>query len=93
MKRTDKIQKALQAHYKVALVHDEKDDGHFVQVVCADDLFSGLSLVNRTRAINQVIMPWHNLVHAWSVKGFTLEEWATKKDAAEYEIYNHHPKS
>jgi acid stress-induced BolA-like protein IbaG/YrbA len=93
MKQCDKIQKALQAHYKIALVHDAKGDGHFVQVVCVDDLFSGVSLLNRTRAINQIIMPWHNLVHAWSVKGFTEAEWALKQDGFEYQQYKHYPKS
>ncbi len=92
MKLCDKIKKALEAHYKTVLVHDERGDGHFVQVVCVDDVFSGQSLVARSRAINKIVLPWQEIVHAWSVKGFTLEEWETKKEAFEYQQYQHYPK-
>jgi acid stress-induced BolA-like protein IbaG/YrbA len=91
MKLSEKIQKALEAHYKTVLVRDERGDAHFMQVVCVDDVFNGLSLVARSRAINKVVLPWQDKVHAWSVKGFTLEEWALKKENFEYQQYQHYP--
>ncbi len=92
MKLCDKIKKALEAHYKTVTVHDERGDGHFVQVVCVDDIFEGLSLVARTRQMNRITEPWHDLVHAWSVKGFTQLEWADQKDNFKYQDYQHYPK-
>lgn len=92
MKLCEKIRKDLAAHFKNVLVHDERGDGHFVQVVCIDDVFSGLSLVARSRTINKITQPWHDKVHAWSVKGFTPEEWETRKDQFEYQQYTHYPK-
>ncbi|NCP67022.1 BolA/IbaG family iron-sulfur metabolism protein [bacterium] len=92
MKLCDQIQKALEAHFKTVLIRDERGDGHFVQVVCVDDIFNGQSLVARSRGINKVVLPWQEKVHAWSVKGFTFDEWERKKDTFEYQQYQHYPK-
>lgn len=92
MKLCEKIKKDLAAHFKEVLVYDERGDGHFMQVVCVDDVFSGLSLLARSRAINNITQAWHDKVHAWSVKGFTNEEWSQKKDTFEYQQYIHYPK-
>jgi|GEM_PF-6329322 len=93
MKLCDKIQKGLQAHYKEVIVHDSKGDGHFIQIVCIDDLFEGQGLVARTRTINHVIVPWQDLVHAWSAKGFTTAEWKERKNDFEFQQYKHYPKN
>lgn len=92
MKLCNQIQKSLSAIFSETFVHDQRGDGHFVQVICIDDKFAGQCEVTRSRTLYKAVEPWQTKVHAWSVKGFTKLEWAEKKDAFAYQQYQHYPK-
>lgn len=92
MKLCEQIQQALSAQYESVLIADERGDGHFVQVVCVDESFANQNPIARTRALYKAVEPWQDKVHAWSMKGFTGEEWEQKKDQFEFQQYRHYPK-
>lgn len=93
MKLCQQIQTELSNEFTEVLVADQRGDGHFVQVVCVDENFSGQNPVARTRRLYAAVEPWQAKVHAWSVKGFTPKEWAEVEDTFEWQGYVHYSKN
>lgn len=86
---TQQFQQHLEQHFEHVMVMDQRGDGHFLQMVIIDPCFADKSLVERSRIIFTALGDLKQHVHAYSVKGFTPEEWEEKKEDFQPIEYKH----
>jgi acid stress-induced BolA-like protein IbaG/YrbA len=89
MKLCEQFKQHLEKFFSEVYIFDETGDGHFIQIVCVDDQFLNKNLVHKSRLIHKALGEMKEKVHAFSVKGFTAEEWEVSQKNFELVQYNH----
>ncbi len=90
MKLVEALKRDLLQHFDEVLVFDERGDGHFIELICISAQFEAKNLVERSRIIFRCLTDYSNKVHAWSVKGFTAEEWKIESANFTPQKYKHY---
>ncbi len=89
MKFTETFEKHLLQRFENVHVRDGRGDGHYVEMICIDPVFTDMSRIRRSRYIFDILGGFVNSVHALSVRGFSPTEWETKKDTFTPTEYQH----
>ena len=92
MKLTARFEELLSTHFENSIVVDEKGDGHHVEIICIDSVFTDMNRLEKSRYAFKKLEGFIKQVHAVTIKCFTPEEWEQKKDSFSPTRYVHIPK-
>lgn len=89
MKLTQKFEDLLHEIFTEVIVIDQKGDGHHVEMIIIDEVFAGKTRIEKSRYAFEKLGGFTKQVHALTVKCFTPEQWALKKDSFTQTQYVH----
>lgn len=89
MKLTKSFESYLQEHFEEVMVIDERGDGHHVEIIAIDKKFAPMGRLERSRHVFKILDGFLKTVHASTIRAFTPEQWAKKKDTFSPTQYVH----
>ena len=80
MKLTKKFEDLLNEHFAESIVIDERGDGHHVEILLIDAIFTEKNRLARSRYAFEKLSGFIAQVHAVTIKCYTPDEWEGKKE-------------
>ncbi len=80
MKFTKTFEEHLKKQFREVMVIDDRGDGHYLEMIMVDPIFSKMNRIERSQHIFSVLGGFLKIVHAISVRGFTPDEWQKKRE-------------
>lgn len=75
-----KIKEQLQNDYYQTIIEDTSNGcGLNFECIVISDIFKGMNKLSRARFINKMLKEELEVIHAFSSKSYTIEEWANKR--------------